>query len=241
MIKGNRILVMTVTIALLVAAFGVRGLGAKGSASEERERAQNAANVLTEIMGIPEGGIPNKLMENAEAVAVIPHVVKGGFIVGGEYGKGLVSHRMGNGRWSTPSFIQIGGGSIGLQIGGAATDLVLVFTNKEGFKGLLDHKLKLGVDAAVAAGPVGRDAEASTDVLLKSPVVAYSRSKGLFAGIALDGAVVSIDDSSNRDVYGKELTAEDILYNGKARTNDIVMPFVNALAKYSPAPKRVTD
>ncbi len=192
-------------------------------------------------MQIPEGGIPNELMSRAEAIAVIPHVVKGAFGVGGEYGKGLVSHRLGNGQWSTPSFIKIGGGSFGLQLGVEATDLILVFTDRQGFKGLLDGKVKLGADAAVAAGPVGRNAQASTDVLLKSPILAYSRSKGLFAGISLDGAVVTIDDSANRKAYGKEVSAEDILYHGKARMNDTVAPLVRTLEKYSPAQKRTTE
>jgi lipid-binding SYLF domain-containing protein len=116
-----------------------------------------------------------------------------------------------------------------------------VFTSKDGFKGLLNGKVKLGADAAVAAGPVGRNAQVATDVMLKSPVLAYSRSKGLFAGIALDGAVVSIDDSANQRVYGKEITAEDILYNGKARMNAAVAPFVRELDKDAAPHKRVTD
>jgi lipid-binding SYLF domain-containing protein len=148
---------------------------------------------------------------------------------------------MENGRWSAPSYIKISGGSFGFQIGGQATDLVLVFTSKDGFKGLLNGKVKLGADAAVAAGPVGRNAQVATDVMLKSPVLAYSRSKGLFAGIALDGAVVSIDDSANQRVYGKEITAEDILYNGKARMNAAVAPFVRELDKDAAPRKRVTD
>src|SRR5213594_3939216 len=226
---------------VLVSWFGLSAVSAKESADDERERAQNAASVMTEIMQIPEGGIPNQLMAHAEAIAVIPHVVKGAFGLGGEYGKGLVSHRMDDGRWGAPSFIKIGGGSFGLQLGVQATDLVLVFTNRDGFKGLLDGKVKLGVDAAVAAGPVGRDASASTDVLLKSPVLAYSRSKGLFAGISLDGAVVSIDDSANKKAYGKEVSAQEILYEGKARINDIVTPFTRTLEKYAPPRKRVTD
>jgi lipid-binding SYLF domain-containing protein len=241
MFKRNQLLVMAFTFILLVSSLGSRVLSAKETASDERERAQNAANVLSEIMQIPEGGIPNDLMSRAEAVAVIPHVVKGAFGFGGEYGKGLVSSRLQNGRWSPPSYIKIGGGSFGLQLGVEATDLVLVFTNRDGFKGLLDGKVKLGVDAAVAAGPVGRDAQAATDVLLKSSVFAYSRSKGLFAGISLDGAVVSIDDSANRKVYSKELTPEDILYHGRAQMNDIVAPFVRMLDKYSPAGKRTTE
>jgi lipid-binding SYLF domain-containing protein len=204
-----------------------------------RERATNAANVLTEIMNIPEGGIPEGLMERAQAIAVIPHVVKGALGIGGQYGKGLVAHRDKNGKWGTPAFIDISGGSFGLQLGVQATDLVLVFTNNDGFKGLLEGKVKLGADASVAAGPVGRKAEASTDVLLKSPVLAYSRSKGLFAGISLDGSVVSINDSANQSVYGKNVTAQDILLNGKFKSNDVVAPFMRALEKYSP--KRATE
>jgi len=240
MSKRNQFLIMAFMFVLLVSSVGLRPLVAKDT-DDYRERAQKAATALSEIMAIPEEGIPNDLMSRAEAVAVFPNVIKGAFGLGGEYGKGLVSHRMNNGRWSTPSFIKIGGGSVGFQLGAESTDLVLVFTSKEGFKGLLDGKVKLGADAAVVAGPVGRTAQASTDILLKSPVLAYSRSKGLFAGIALDGAVVSIDDSANRKTYGKEISAEDILYNGKARMNDIVAPFIRQLDKAAPAAKRVTD
>lgn len=241
MLRTNRFFIVTFMFVLLVSWSGLQVI-AKESATDERERAQSAATVLTEIMDIPEGGIPNSLLDGAEAVAVFPHVIKGAFVVGGEYGKGMVSHRMSNGKWSAPAYIKIAGGSFGLQIGGQATDLVLVFTNKDGFDGLLKGKVKLGADAAVAAGPVGRNASASTDVLLKSPVLAYSRSKGLFAGISLDGAVVSMDDSANKKAYGRELTGEDIMVNNKAHANDVVMPYVRALEKYSPtAKKRITD
>jgi lipid-binding SYLF domain-containing protein len=241
MFSRNQLLIVTFAIVLLVSSLGLQARSAKSSTDDFRDRAQSAAAVLTEIMQIPEGGIPNDLMSRAHAIAVIPHVLKGAFGVGGEYGKGLVSTRLENGRWSTPSFLKIGGGSFGFQLGVEATDLVLIFTDRDGFRGLLDGKVKLGVDAAVAAGPVGRDASASTDVLLKSPVLAYSRSKGLFAGISLDGAVVSIDGSANEKVYGKEISAEDILYHGKARMNDVVSPFVRALEKYSPMRKRISD
>ncbi len=161
--------------------------------------------------------------------------MKGAFGLGGRYGKGLVSHRLPNGRWSPPAFMEIGGGSFGLQLGVEATDLVLVFTNDEGFKGLLKGKVKLGADANVAAGPVGRTAEVGTDVLLKSAVFAYSRSKGLFAGVSLDGSVVTMDDDANKDVYGKAVSGEDILLNGAVSTNDVMRPFIAALEKYSPS------
>src|SRR2546426_12519932 len=208
MLRLNRLFILAFAIVLLASLLGPRVLSAKETATDLRDRAQNAATVLSEIMQIPEGGIPNDLLSRAEAVAVIPHVMKEAFGVGGEYGKGLLSHRLENGHWSPPSFIKIGAGSFGLQLGVEATDLVLVFTDRQGFKGLLEGKVKLGVDSAVAAGPVGRNAQASMDVMLKSPILAYSRSKGLFAGIALDGAVVSIDDSGNLRAYGKDLSAQ---------------------------------
>jgi lipid-binding SYLF domain-containing protein len=239
MLKRTGLLSIALALAMVL-GISVRTAKAK-DASDEREKAVKAADVLTEIMQIPENGIPDELMERAQAVAVFPHVIKGAFGVGGQYGHGLVSERRADGRWSAPSFVKIGGGNIGLQLGVQSTDLVLVFTSRDGFKGLLDGKVKLGADAAVAAGPVGRKAQVATDVLLKSPVFAYSRSKGLFAGIALDGSVVTIDDSANRRVYGKDFTAQDILLDGKAPINSYVAPFVRVLDKYSPARKRVTD
>ena len=231
--------ITAVTVFLFVMA-SLTPMSLRAEDSDEAERAMKAAEVLKEVMQIPESGIPDGLMERAVAVAVIPHVVKGAFGLGGRYGKGLVSHRV-NGKWSAPSYISIGGGSFGLQLGVEATDLVLVFTSNDGFKGLLDGKVKLGADAAVAAGPVGRKAEVGTDILLKSAVYSYSRSKGLFAGIALDGAVVTIDDSANKKIYGKDVTGHDILLRNRVRMNNAVTPFVRALEMYSPQPKRTTQ
>ena len=229
---------LAVVLTLGLAALAV----ARASADDERERAMKAGDVLTEVMNIKES-IPSDLMNHAHAVAVIPHMVKGAFIVGGEYGKGLVSERRDDGSWSAPAYIKIGGGNFGFQIGADATDLVLIFTDKNGFEGLLKGKVKLGADAAVAAGPVGRNAQVSTDVMLKSPVFAYSRSKGLFAGIALDGAVVSMDDSANRAAYGKEVSGHEILMTRDVHKNDVVMPFIKVLEQYAPATahKRTTD
>jgi lipid-binding SYLF domain-containing protein len=202
--------------------------------STEADRAGEAANVLTEIMNIPENSIPEELMARAHGIAVIPHVVKGAFGIGGQWGKGLMSQRNENGSWSAPAYIQIGGGSFGLQIGVQASDIVLVFTDEDGLKGILKGKLKLGADASATAGPVGRKAEVGTDVLLTSAVFAYSRSKGLFAGISLDGSVISIDDSANGKIYGKNLTGEQILLGKAVETNAAVEPFVAALQKFSP-------
>jgi lipid-binding SYLF domain-containing protein len=240
MLKRTGLFSIALALAVILSSSGLRTASAKDTANDERERAVKAADVLSEVMQISENGIPNELRERAEAVAVIPNMIKGAFGLGGEYGKGLISERLSNGKWSAPSYMKIGGGNFGLQLGVQSTDLVLVFTNREGVKGLINGKLKLGADAAVAAGPVGRNAQVATDVLLKSPIFAYSRSKGLFAGIALDGSVVTIDESANRRVYGKDIPSEDIL-SGKVRVNNVAAPFVQALEKYSPPRKRVTD
>jgi lipid-binding SYLF domain-containing protein len=202
--------------------------------SIETERAAEATNVLNEVMNIPENSIPEELMARAHGIAVIPHVVKGAFGIGGQWGKGLMSQRHEDGKWSPPAYIEIGGGSFGPQIGLQATDVVLVFTDENGLKGLLKGKLKLGADASATAGPVGRKAEVGTDVLLRSAVFAYSRSKGLFAGVSLDGSVIGIDENANHKVYGKDATGEQILLANAVRTNATVEPFVDALQKFSP-------
>jgi lipid-binding SYLF domain-containing protein len=151
-----------------------------------------------------------------------------------------MSQRLSNGKWSSPTYIDIGGGSFGLQIGVEATDLILVFTNEEGVRSILDGKLKLGADASVAAGPVGRKAEVGTDIKLDSAILSYSRSKGLFAGVSLDGSVIQIDDSANGEVYGKNVTAENLLAN-KVKANRISQPFVAALEKVAPSGKRISQ
>jgi lipid-binding SYLF domain-containing protein len=202
--------------------------------SAEAERAADAVNVLTEIMSIPENSIPEDLMARAHGIAVIPHVVKGAFGIGGQWGKGLMSQRREDGSWSAPAYIEIGGGSFGLQIGVQATDIVLVFTDEDGIKGILKGKVKLGADASATAGPVGRKAEVGTDVLLRSAVFAYSRSRGLFAGISLDGSVIGMDDNANRKIYGNNVTGKDLLLGNAVGTNNVVQPFVAELQQVSP-------
>lgn len=197
------------------------------------ERAQKAAGALSEIMAAPDKGLPRELLDRAHAIAVIPNVVKGAFGIGGRYGKGLVSKRTRSG-WGTPAFVNIGGGSFGLQIGVTSTDLILVFTEEEGLRALLKDKLKLGVDASVAAGPVGRTAEAGVNATFDAAVYSYSRSKGLFAGVALDGAVLNINDSANQKVYGRGITGSDILLSGKVAPNPTVRPFIRALESHAP-------
>jgi len=198
---------------------------------DQYDRAQDAAEILADLTATPDKGIPGTLLDRAEAIAVFPHVIKAAFGVGGRWGKGLVSTRQ-KGGWGAPTYVEITGGSFGLQIGGQSTDLVLVFTSRKGVDSLLSSKVKLGADASVAAGPVGRAAEAGTDVALKAEIYAYSRSKGLFAGIALDGAVVSFDNSANRKVYGMEGRE---VFAGRASTSPVTMPFQAALRQHTPA------
>jgi len=236
MIRRNHFLTVLLSIVLLSMS-GTPLLAQKSqdkNPTDEAKRAQEAAAVLTEVMNIPEQGIPEELMSRATGIAVIPHVVKGAFGIGGRYGKGLMAQRLANGQWSSPTFVEIGGGSFGLQIGVEATDLVLIFTDRGGVDSLMKGKVKLGADATVAAGPVGRKAEIGTDILLKSGVLSYSRSKGLFAGISLDGAAITVDDDANHKVYGRNIDAKTIV-NSRQYINPVVTPFVSAMEKYSPA------
>ena len=207
---------------------------APGSVEDETERARKAGTVLSEIMGAADQGIPGDLLEKAHAIAIIPHVIKGAMGIGGRYGKGLIARRNEAGDWTAPAFITIGGGSVGFQIGATATDLVLIFTNEDGLRPLLKGKFTIGADAAVAAGPVGRTASGSTDITLSSAIYSYSRSKGLFAGVSLQGASITMDDSANQAVYGGQLTGEDILLRNKAETNRVGRPFIQSLQKFVP-------
>jgi len=204
--------------------------------TDEAMRATHAASVLEEIMEAPDQGIPEALLKRAYGIAIIPHVVKGALGIGGLYGKGLVAQRNASGGWGTPLFIEIGGGSFGFQLGVEATDVVMVFTNSDGIKPLLKGKLKIGADASATAGPVGRSAEAGTDILLNSAIYSYSRSKGLFAGVAFDGAVLKLDEDANKDVYGKKSVAADVsVRKVSAAAMSVVQPFLRALQKYAGA------
>ena len=207
---------------------------ASKSSKDASDRVSKAAAVLQDLTASPDKRIPKELLERAEAVAVIPNMIKGALGIGGRYGKGVVSERMDNGRWTAPAFIEIGGGSFGAQIGVTSTDLVLVFTDRKAMNTLEGGKdLKLGVDAGVVAGPIGREAEAGVNAKLQSSIYAYSRSKGLFAGIALDGAILSIDKDANEKVYGASVDAKQIL-NGTTAMNITVRSFMDALDKVVP-------
>ncbi len=220
----------------LVCLLTVAGIGhaMANPKSEARERAQKAAIAFQEVMSAPDQGIPQDLLDRAYCVAVFPSVKKAGFIVGGQYGKGLISCRRAEGSWGAPAFFTIGGGSFGLQIGGQAVDLVLLIMNKSGLEGLLQDRFEIGAGAAVSAGPVGRNTHVSTDVLLKSQIISYSRSRGLFAGLELKGAVITPDSTANEAIYGEQINSREILIDGKARTPATIRAFPLAIRKFSP-------
>jgi lipid-binding SYLF domain-containing protein len=195
------------------------------------EESIKAAEALREIMSASDKAIPREILESAECVAVFPSTIKGGFVIGARKGDGVASCRTANG-WSAPVFLDMEGGSIGPQIGGQSTDYVLLFMNRSGIDNLLKNKLSLGGEASVAAGPVGREAGASTDWKLKAQILSYSRSRGLFAGVELKGVKISIDDSNMRDVYGEGANASDMLMGRRATPRE-VDAFAMELSKYS--------
>src|SRR2546423_4345915 len=203
-------------------------------AREAAEQSAKAARVFDQIMGTREKSIPKDLLDRAEAVAVFPGVLKGGFIVGGRGGSGVISRRVANG-WSAPAFFDLGGGSIGLQIGVASTDYILLFMNENAVESLLNDKFEIGGEGSAAAGPVGRSASASTDMKLNAQILSYSRSKGAFAGLELKGVVIKPDKDDNMQVYG--MSARDIL-TGPNKIAIDQMPegvrvFPQTLARYS--------
>jgi lipid-binding SYLF domain-containing protein len=198
------------------------------------KKAGSAARVFEQIMGAPDRSIPKDLLDRAEAVAVFPGMLKAGLVVGGRGGSGIISRRV-TGGWSAPAFFKMGGASVGLQIGAAKTDLVLLFMNDDALRGLLEDKLEVGGEASAAAGPVGRAAAASTNLTLDAGILSYSRSKGLFAGLEIKGAVINPDNNLNEALYGYK--ARDVLTGAnKVRMADVpqgLIIFPNTLARYS--------
>jgi lipid-binding SYLF domain-containing protein len=201
--------------------------------AREEQRAAEAVQVLREVMAMPESAIPENLLNRAYAIAVIPGVVKAGLVVGGRHGRGLIAVRGSDGTWTNPSFISITGGSVGFQAGVQSTDIVLVFRTERGVDSIVSGKFTLGADAAVAAGPVGRTASASTDAQLKAEIYSYSRSRGLFAGVALDGAVLAIDHRANQRVYGRNVTPRQVFAGGVRDVPGPVVDFRDALEEYT--------
>jgi SH3 domain-containing YSC84-like protein 1 len=194
---------------------------------KERTRIQEAATVLKEIHAVPDKDVPQELWDKASCVLVVPSLKKAAFIVGGEYGKGLMSCRR-DGQWSSPVFMEVGKGSWGLQIGAQTIDLVLLVMNQSGMEKLLRDKVSLGIEASVAAGPVGRDARAATDAQLQAEILSYSRTQGLFAGVNLSGGVVRPDVDDNVDMYGN-ISAKDVLTGNSVKPPVDAQPFMTAL------------
>ena len=207
-----------------------------GQDKKEADRLDNCGTVLQEILDIPDD-IPQDLLDKAECVIIYPSVLKAAFVVGGSYGRGAMTCRTGEnytGPWSAPTMMALEGGSVGFQIGGQATDFVLLVMNGRGAHSILSSKVKLGADASVAGGPKGRTASASTDATLRAEVLSYSRSRGLFAGISLEGSTVRPDNDANERVYGKKLDAESIVFKGAVAVPPPAQKLVSSLNQKSP-------
>jgi lipid-binding SYLF domain-containing protein len=223
---------------LLVAGLSLMLCGAVRvglAADKETERLEKSTEVITEIMQTPEKGIPHDLLNKSVCVGIIPSELKGAFGLGGSFGRGaLVCRRGGNGPWGAPSMFTVGGVNFGFQIGGQATDFVLLVMNGRGAEKLLHDKVKLGADASAAAGPVGRSAEGATDVQLHAEILTYSRSRGIFAGVSLDGQVFKQDNDANERLYGHKIPAHDILFTDSVAAPAGANPLDKVLTQFSP-------
>jgi lipid-binding SYLF domain-containing protein len=223
---------MKKTISLLLMSFmGLVGTGAWASSAQQDSvaRLQSSADVLQAIMATPDKGIPEEVLADAKCIVVVPNLIKGGFIVGGKHGRGVASCRTSDG-WSAPAFVSVGGGSAGLQIGVEGVDLVMLVMNDQGFQHLLSSKFELTGEASGAAGPIGRHASAGTDWKMSTEVLTYSRSKGAFAGLTLEGAVVEQDNDSTRAIYGENMEFRNIL-SGKVATPKSADAFMKAVSE----------
>jgi len=224
----KRFATMLTATALMVGAAQVSF--AEADKAKLDERLNDARAVIDEVMAVPDKGIPQSILAGAACVVVIPKYKKGAFVVGAQYGQGVATCRTGHG-WSAPAFVQLAGGSFGWQIGGQSTDLILVAMNQNGLEHMLHNKFKLGADAAASAGPVGRNAQAGTDWKLNAEFLTYSRSKGLFAGLDLDGTVLSQNEDDTRTEYGANVPFGEVLH-GSVPTPPDARPFVRTVAKY---------
>jgi SH3 domain-containing YSC84-like protein 1 len=230
----NKVITLLLLCALTTAAFAAND-------EKEEERVKDSGEVLGEILNIPDD-IPQDLLDRAECVVVLPSVKKGAFGIGGSYGRGVMVCRSGlhyTGHWGAPALYALEGISIGFQLGGQATDFVLLVMNPSGAKSLLTSKVKLGADASAAAGPKGRTAEGATDVVMKAEILSYSRNKGLFAGVSLEGSTLRSDGSANEKLYGQTLTAKNIIRDGKVKVPPSAHELVSLLNKKSP--KNLSD
>lgn len=223
-----------VAIAVLGVSILALSVVAGQSASDEARRVADATTVLDEIMGASDKAVPRAIMEKAEGIAVFPSLIKGGIVVGAQRGRGILSVRdKKNGGWSSPAFLTITGGSIGAQFGAQAIDLVLVINNQRGLEQLVKNQFKLGADLAAAAGPIGRDASASTDIQMRAQILSYSRSRGLFAGVTLNGSTIRQDRDANERFYGTAYRTGQIVFDGLAGSPEPVANWKATLTKYA--------
>jgi SH3 domain-containing YSC84-like protein 1 len=223
-------------LGVIVVVLQPTGVVRAASKDKDEDRLRDCGAVLKEILDIPDD-IPQGLLEKADCVGVYPSVLKAAFVVGGSYGRGAMTCRQGEdfrGSWGAPTMMALEGGSFGFQIGGQATDFVLLVMNEGGARGILAGKVKLGGDASVAAGPVGRDASAETDVTLRSEILSYSRSRGLFAGISLEGSTIRPVNKANKQIYGKGLEAKQIVLSDQVRVPDVAEQLVSTLNNKTP-------
>ena len=234
--KRTHSIVLIASVALLGMAAARRGFASPADDQKENDRIRNSGTVLKEILNVPDD-IPRDLLAKARCVIVLPSVLKAAFIAGADYGRGVMACRTGNdfnGPWGAPTMMALEGGSFGLQIGGQATDFVILVMNNRGAESLLHSKVKLGADASVAAGPKGREIEADTDVTMRSEMFSYSRSRGVFAGVSLEGTTLRPDNEANRRLYGKEVSATQVIKESKVEAPESAHTLIATLQQASP-------
>lgn len=232
-LRNSRIVTLTVAAMFVLTPLMARA----ADDSTEQARVKASGEVLTELLNSPKGGIPPDLLNKSECVIILPSVKKGGFIVAGSYGRGLMTCRSGekfDGPWSAPIMMQSSGGSVGFQVGGQATDFVVLVMNDKGARALMKGKAKLGADASVAAGPVGRDAEASTNATMSAEMLSYSRAQGVFAGVSLAGTTLGPDSGANEKLYGKKVSGPEI-FSGAVTAPPVASDLLSTLQTHSPA------
>src|SRR5246500_5543356 len=226
-------------LTCVMSALLLANIGWADDKEKDEDRLKNSGTVLTEILNLPDD-IPQDLLDKADCVVVFPSVLKAAFVVGGSYGRGAMTCRRGEnfrGPWGAPSMMALEGGSVGFQIGGAATDFVILVMKERGASGTLTSKVKLGADASAAAGPVGRTASAETDATLRADILSYSRARGAFAGIALEGSTIRPDNGANKEIYGREVAARDIVLSGHVAIPPAAKRMVSTLDSRTPKHK----
>jgi lipid-binding SYLF domain-containing protein len=224
---------LALVASALLATGVVSGAASQDKEDSEAKRVADATVVFNEIMDAGDSAIPRAILDKAEGIAVFPTTIKAGLVVGGQRGRGILSVRGESGTWSAPAFLTLTGGSVGLQIGAQATDLVLVIMNRRGLENLVRNQFKVGADASVAAGPVGRDAQASTDIQMRAQILSYSRARGVFAGVTINGSTIRQDKDANRRFYGKPYETRQIVFERLGGAPEPVAAWRETLNKYT--------